>query len=219
MRWSRAEVEAEPIAAPGRETRGGDKQARESRYPNCPTGDEPDVGSNPTASITYEVRNMIKKLTIDNWLEPEYIARFFVDMNGISMSGHDWANHILKPALSGNVPNDVKELFEVARGAMLYGYFFYPLYALADEQLSRVAEAAITHKCLELSPPKKLRFEEKIDWLAKQSVLTDEEKDYWHTIRKYRNEVSHPKFQKKLPPGAVLSLLNNFVEIINLLFK
>src|SRR5262249_39654732 len=154
MRWSRTEVEAEPIAAPGREARGGDQQARESRYPNCPTGDEPAVGSNPTARITYEGRNMIKKIKIYNWIGPKDIARLFVDMNGISMSGHDWANHILKPALSGNVPIDVKELFEVARGAMLYGYFFYPLYALADEQLSRVAEAAITHKCLELSAPK-----------------------------------------------------------------
>lgn len=162
---------------------------------------------------------MIKNITIDNWLEPEDVAKLFVEMNGISMSGHDWANHILKPALAGNVSNDVKEMFEVARGAMLYGYFFYPLYALAGEQLSRVAEAAITHKCLELSAPKKLRFEEKINWLAKQSVLSDEEKDYWHTIRKYRNEVSHPKFQNKLPPGAVLGLLINFVKRINLLFK
>lgn len=161
---------------------------------------------------------MIKKLTITNWHEPEEISKLFVDMSGRSMTGDDWASHILKPVLSGSVPDDVKELFEVARGAMLYGYFFYPLYALANEQLTRVAEAAITHKCQELGAPKKLRFEEKINWLAAQSVLSEEEKDYWHTVRKMRNEASHPKFQTKLPPGVVLGLLIIFVERINLLF-
>ena len=33
------------------------------------------------------------------------------------------------------------------RGAMVYGYFLYPLYVLGAEQLFRVAEAAVTLKC------------------------------------------------------------------------
>jgi len=32
-------------------------------------------------------------------------------------------------------------MYEAARASMCYGYFFYPLYTLATQQLFRVAEA------------------------------------------------------------------------------
>jgi hypothetical protein len=47
------------------------------------------------------------------------------------MDGNDWARHFLAVELHEDVPADVHDLFAVARGTMLYGWFFYPLYALA----------------------------------------------------------------------------------------
>lgn len=44
-----------------------------------------------------------------------------------------------------HVPKDIQVLFEVAKEAMVYGYYLYPLYNLATEQLYRVTEEAVTH--------------------------------------------------------------------------
>ena len=48
----------------------------------------------------------------------------------------------LEPQLDDQVPRSIRQLFEVARGAMVYGAFYNPLYALGYEQLYRVSEAA-----------------------------------------------------------------------------
>ena len=54
-----------------------------------------------------------------------------------------WLSEFLKSQLEENVPEEIMRLFEVARGAAIYGYFFYPQYALAIGQLFRVAESAL----------------------------------------------------------------------------
>ena len=82
------------------------------------------------------------------------------------------------------VPAEIHDLFAVARGAMLYGYFFYPLYTLAAEQLYRVVEAAVSYKYELAGGPKKMSrpktgkttkptFEDKIDWLFNTGMLVD----------------------------------------------
>lgn len=84
----------------------------------------------------------IKKLTVGNWLKPDGVWSHF---EGIS-SGEVWVRSILQPALVETVPLEVRKLFEVARSAMAYAYFFYPLSSLAEEQLYRVVESAATYK-------------------------------------------------------------------------
>ena len=122
------------------------------------------------------------------------------------MSGNDWALAILKPRLAETVPIRIQKLFEVARGSMLYGYFFYPLFTLAFEQLTRVAEAAVDHKCREMGRLKpREKFADKIEWLADASVIT--EKERWDAIRNLRNRASHPKDQTIFTPGMVLGFL------------
>lgn len=94
-----------------------------------------------------------KVLSLDNWMLTDPVMRDFAMINnGVlsSMTASDWAASILEPKLTDNVPIEVLKLFEVARGLMLYGYFFYPVYTLALEQLSRVAETSINHKCKEM---------------------------------------------------------------------
>src|SRR2546423_7399041 len=102
----------------------------------------------------------IKALTIENWLQPDPTSTIFVQLShsdgSVSpMSGEDWAAQFLTPSLAATVPEELRKLFEVARGAMAYGYFFYPLYALAGEQLYRVAEAAVSEKYTRLGATKK----------------------------------------------------------------
>jgi hypothetical protein len=84
-------------------------------------------------------------------LEPEEILKEFVNLSSDghlrSITSEEWAQRILEPHLSLAVPPEIQRLFEVAQGAILYGYFFYPLYTLALEQVFRVVETAVSDKC------------------------------------------------------------------------
>ena len=164
-----------------------------------------------------------KHLTIDNWLNQDEALSAFVKLlpNGeiVQKVKSDWAQPFFEPTLSQFVPDEVQRLFEVARGAIVYGYFFYPLYTLGCEQLFRVAETAINFKFERISSVKKKNFEYKINFLCENGHMTSEEKDYWHNIRQMRNQVSHPKSQMILMPKFVVEILANIVIKIDCLFK
>ncbi len=119
-----------------------------------------------------------KQIRADNLLTPDSIMESFVikTSNGQlrPVAAEDFLNMVLDPKLSESVPEGVQSLFEVARGAMAYGYYFYPLFTLAMEQLSRVAEAAVTHKYLqEGGKNEKVKFIKKIDFLVEKKVIKE----------------------------------------------
>lgn len=76
----------------------------------------------------------VKRLTPDNWTEPDAVnanfVRFSPLVGAVTINGEDWARHILAVELADHVPSEITELFAVARGAMLYGWFYYPLFRL-----------------------------------------------------------------------------------------
>jgi hypothetical protein len=118
------------------------------------------------------------------------------------------------------VPEDLQRLFEVARGAMIYGYVFYPLCTLAAEQLFRVAEASITHKCKLLGTPKsKKSFNKKLEWLLDNGVISSSEFRLWDSVRTLRNIASHPEHQLIFTPGDAIEILENISKQINFLFS
>ena len=164
-----------------------------------------------------------KNLTGDNWLERDIATTVFVRVSDGQIrptTSDDWVVDILSPKLLETIPVEIQKLFEVARGILLYGYFFYPLYALGTEQLVRIAEAAISFKCKTLQAAPTFRtFEKKIDFLADNHVISQQEREGWHAIRKFRNEVSHPKNQTILPPGSAIGLLEYITDKINILFS
>ena len=165
-----------------------------------------------------------KEIDITNWLEQDFIMKAFVridSQNGtIQMEGEDWVSVILEPELEESVPENVQALFEVARGAMVYGYFFYPLYTLAVEQLYRVAESAVHHKYLSMDASKSFRnFAKRIEWLNSQGVISDTELIRWDAIRNLRNFASHPESQSIITPANAIGTLEIVAHLINPLFK
>jgi hypothetical protein len=165
----------------------------------------------------------IKSLTTEHWLQPDPTSTIFVQMSRVDgsvrpMSGEDWAALFLSPSLDDKVPEEVRKLFEVARGAMTYGYFFYPLVTLANEQLYRVAEAAISEKCALFGGPKRSSFQDKIKFLLDRNVIADVDFPRWDAIRLLRNMSSHPQRQDIRPPGMVATTLHLVAERINGLF-
>lgn len=165
-----------------------------------------------------------KKLSIYNWNQPDPIMSHFVSMDGFrqpnQLSDADWAKAILEPEIGQFVPDEIRSLFEVARGSMVYGYFFYPLFTLSAEQLFRVAEAAIIHKCNELNAPKsKKTFQARINWLLEYGAIDKAYGMKWDAVRKLRNDTSHPSKQMILTPGNAFNILLSTTDHINALFN
>lgn len=164
-----------------------------------------------------------KKLTITSWLESDEISTRFgkrsPDGDFVTARADDWAEAFLEPQLLEVVPGEVRDLFEVARGVLLYGYFFYPLYMLGFEQLFRVGEAAITHKNRQLRGPENQNFYRKILCLEQQGAISSDQAQRWQDARKLRNMASHATQQAVLPPGMVLGLLDAMARDINVLFS
>jgi hypothetical protein len=165
-----------------------------------------------------------KRITKETWLKPDRISTSFLissepEVDDIK-KGEAYLDMILRPRLNADVPIEVRKLYEVARGALVYGYFFYPLYTLACEQLFRVGETAITFRCKIVNPQLvKETFQRKIEFLFEKGILEDLEKQRWHSLRKLRNISSHPEDQSIYPPGPVIGILSHMAEDINSLFS
>lgn len=162
-----------------------------------------------------------KKLTVETWRHPDPISQLFSRLSqdpSATDGGDQWAELLLEPHLSEHVPIEVRKLFEVARGAMLYGYFFYPLYTLGNEQVFRVLESALRHKCRTLEAPSEFRsFANMKEWLESRGHLAESE--IWEAARYLRNEASHPECQDILTPHNAIRGLNMAVRLIDPLFS
>jgi hypothetical protein len=164
-----------------------------------------------------------KQLSLDNWTEPDATSAQFGQLSPLigprPMDGQDWARAFLAVELKPHVPESVRELFAVARGVLLYGWFFYPLFHLGEEQLYRVVEAAAT-ACYETlgGPRSRPSFAEAVDWLTKRGVIPGDDRERWIAIRRLRNAASHPDQQSVMVPGQALGTLKATAHDINRLF-
>ena len=161
--------------------------------------------------------------TSANWREPDPTMSLFVtlddDGNVTPISGERLVEDLQSPALSTAAPEEVRRLFETARGAMCYGYFFYPLFTLAAQQLFRVVEAAVSAKCEELRPGQRTRtFDRGIRFLETQGVVTSDDAARLHLLRRLRNEASHPRKQDIFTPGMALDAVSLTADFVNKLF-
>ena len=71
----------------------------------------------------------IKLITVENWLEVDYVsAKLIGDNVGVQnrqIEASDlYIESIVQYNLTENVPIEIRRIFEVAKGAMAYGYFF-----------------------------------------------------------------------------------------------
>lgn len=172
----------------------------------------------------------MKILTKDNWQEIDPACEVFANLDTISGEVEPffpdyWLKIVFSPKLGDTVPEDVWKLFEVARGAMLYGYFFYPLFNLGRDQLHRVSDVALSTKYLKLGGPEKTKnggyypLHFKIDWLHDNGHLNDDEFKEWDWVRETRNEGTHRDFAGMYPPRPAVDALEETAERINNLFN
>lgn len=195
---------------------GGEMRAlRRTRYRRQMPGAEDELG--------------IKRLSVANWLKPDptlppYVRYCRARATQEEMGAGQWAEAFLAYRLGEHVPRELRRLFEVARGAMLYGFFFYPLYTVGLERLYQPREAAVARRYRDASGPARLpsgdtaRYVDMIDWLAQHGLIQRSRVNCWQRARQLRNVFAHPHDQMiQLPvEGRALA---SVVEDLNLLFE
>jgi hypothetical protein len=164
-----------------------------------------------------------KRLSPGNWREADPVSTQFWRnsrfVGPIAMDGDDWARTFLAVELNGHVPESIRDLFDVARGALVYGWFFYPLFRLGEDQLHRVVEAAAAARYQQVVGPRRApTFAQAIDTLIEHGVIPEADRERWDAARQLRNRASHPHQQAVMPPGAVLDMVSAAAHDINRLF-
>lgn len=136
------------------------------------------------------------------------------------MTVEDWRAPIRQPQLCQGVPAEIQEMFEIARGAMLEGPVFHPLYTLALEQVYRVAEAAMRSRSLALGvpPSPKASFSTRIHAFADAGHLSLADHRAWEAICTLRNGRSHPTEPSILSFGMAVDAFHSITNLINGLF-
>jgi hypothetical protein len=165
-----------------------------------------------------------KELSVENYLLPDELMRAYVTLKPggeTQVVQHmEWARAMLAVKLSDRVPIEVHRLFAVARGAMIYGYLFYPLFALASEQLFRAGETSVMLKCRAMGAPMKVStFFGQISWLCEMGIFVEEEAGVWQAARQLRNDTSHPTDQIIIAPGEALTVLARVAAVIDRLYS
>jgi hypothetical protein len=173
---------------------------------------QPDALPAKVAPIGYDSELEFRRITPENWLQP--------DMPGYypGLRAGAWVASILAPKLEKHVPREINRLFEAARGAMVYSWFFYPLATLAAEQNHRVMEAALRHRCAQIGRPTKV-FAEGIKILESAGVIPTAEVVRWQATRGLRNSGSHPERQQIWDPGSAVDIFRSSADMINRLFQ
>jgi hypothetical protein len=174
----------------------------------------------------------MKTITKDNWLVVDsiitsgiFVRLSLTDATTQPLTADDWVERFLAPKLSASVPQDVQEAFEIARGAIIYGVCFYPLFTLGLEQVFRLMEAAAKAKATSVgisivtAKGRPRPYSSILDELFSKRLLTEREYEYWSNAKDFRNETTHSRRQTILLPAQVVSTLTSLTEAINRLFQ
>jgi hypothetical protein len=161
---------------------------------------------------SYDQFLQFNRITRENWLAPDR-----KNYMPFGIAKEQWIEVFLEPRLDAAVPQDVIKVFEIARGAMIYSWFFYPLATLGLEQCTRVAEFAVWERCRML-PQEPGTFAANIATLTAAGVVSGQDEPRWQAVRRLRNARSHLKNFMLLDPVQAAGWLQTTVELINALF-
>ena len=135
-----------------------------------------------------------------------------------------WVAWFHEPQLEMGVPENIRRMFEIARGTMLYGWYYYPLLAVGQDQCFRVLEAAARTAYAQLSGltvevAGNLPYHAVLKRLVIAKAISSSDSDRWEIAREIRNTGAHATGASIFPPGPVVSDMRVVVDQINMLFK
>jgi Domain of unknown function (DUF4145) len=169
-----------------------------------------------------------KQINATNWRQIDKAPKSWCMMTAVAKAEAEWITFFSNPKLEAKVPLEIAKLFEVSRGAMIYGWFFYPLLTLGVEQCYRLLDTGTRIRCNQLGIPtviiKKNRdkrsssFKENIDALMKRGFVSKIDEARWEAVRNLRNLSSHPERQSLYDPGQAQGTLVLVANFLNCLF-
>ncbi len=157
-----------------------------------------------------------KRVTPENWLDADPSMNVSdVRDEAVHVEAQGWIAFVNGLHLSPFIPEDVREAFHFATGAVGYAYFYSPIFTLMSQQILRVADFAIDRLFDRRGiVPKPERFSERIAVLAKRGLLSEAEANRWDGIRRLRNSATHPKFQEDWGQGMSFELIRTVATAI-----
>lgn len=169
----------------------------------------------------------MKKITLENYYSADETTQFFGKLDTATgklepITEKDYIESIQDIYLNKKVPERIKSLFEPALALYAYGYLYWAFFTLANEQAIKAFEAAISYKHEEVigtnvdSSGRDVGLSKKINNLVKRRVIDRNRKDYYHTLRIFRNMSFHPNDQHIF--GHNNEALRNIANAINELF-
>src|ERR1700722_15645371 len=170
-----------------------------------------------------------KEIDTANWQSHDETTALWMRITDVAKTPAEWVEFYLRPQLKPTIPREIVALLEVARGAMIYGWFFYPLLALGAEQRWRVLETGVRIRCQQIGIQTKrtsgkghereTNFSENVIALLGSKDAVKLDKSRWDAVRRLRNSTSHPSRQMILDPGQTQRVLETAVELLNNLFS
>jgi len=163
-----------------------------------------------------------KTIAKENLSLPDPRIQYFIK------SSEAWVERCQLAAFPPEVPANVVNLLEVARGAIIYGWFFYPLMTLGVEQCYRCLETAARARARQLGIPTERShkkygvvqrsFADLVKALHQKRAIHSEDLVRWDSARDLRNIVSHPEDQMIAMPAQVVGLLDLTIGLVCRLF-
>jgi hypothetical protein len=170
-----------------------------------------------------------KKITTANWQEPDEQAALWRQMTAVAKTEEEWVGFFLQPRLNPSVPAEIKKLLEVARAAMIYSWYYYPLATLGMEQCYRLLDTGTRLRCEQAGISTKTAkkdgteiattFKENVTALMSKNIISPVDAQRWEAIRNLRNSSSHPKYRAIFDPGQAEGMMSSVVESLNELFR
>jgi hypothetical protein len=163
----------------------------------------------------------IKVLSFENFRKAEMVSMMFTEF-GLNTMGPaypiedelrrrvEWFTRFTLPE---HVPEPVLKMFEVAKGAMVYGLFFYPLYTLGEDHLSRLYEHMVKDQYARKSGKSTANFKTAVTWLSARKLFPEDLPLKWLAKYEIRNRVSHPRDQAIATPADAVRALRDTQEL------
>lgn len=166
----------------------------------------------PSDKASYDEFLQFSRVTEKNWLSPD--RESYVPFG---VTQEEWIAPFLEPRLESNVPRDVIRAFEVARGCMIYSWFFYPLASLGLEQVTRVGEFAVRERC-RLLQGQSVEFEASLLALVSAKLISATDEPRWKALCSL-SSCSRLAGITIYDPGQAVMTLRTITDLINALFS
>jgi hypothetical protein len=170
----------------------------------------------------------VKRLSYENFLAPALGAMQFSPYGGLITAGYvipraaeirARVERFTRFTLSEHVPETAFQMFEVAKGAMVYGLFFYPLYTIGEDHLSRLFEWVVKERYRTLSGRINDRnLKDALEWLLKSGHFPADSDVRWRAAYEIRNMMAHPTMQYITTPAEASRALRYMRDLLEHLY-